>query len=66
MDISMCFGNNCPIKNDCKRFAGKTVQQYQWYSDFKGSYIEGKYTCDSFIELYKSDSKNNLEPKKYE
>jgi len=60
MDISMCFGNNCPAKETCKRFAGKTVQRYQWYSDFKGVFIEGKYVCDSFIELINKDSSEPL------
>ena len=66
MDISMCFGNNCPIKDDCKRFAGKTVQRYQWYSDFKGSFIEGKYVCDSFIELIRRDGEEPFKSKNYE
>jgi hypothetical protein len=66
MDISMCFGNNCPVKETCKRFAGRTAEQYQWYSDFKGGFIEGKYVCDSFIELFNKDSSEPLNHKKYE
>ncbi len=62
----MCFGNNCPIKETCKRFAVKTAERYQWYSDFKGSFIEGKYVCDGFIELVNKDSENTLNLKKYE
>lgn len=60
----MCFGNNCPIKDDCKRFAGKTVQRYQWYSDFKGVFIDGKYVCDSFIKLYEKEVKKPLNNEK--
>ena len=60
----MCFGNNCPIKETCKRFAGKTDEQYQWYSDFKGSFIEEKYVCDAFIGLLNKDFSEPLNNKK--
>jgi hypothetical protein len=64
MDISMCFGNNCPIKKTCKRFENKSVQIYQWYSDFKGEIKNGKFVCDSYIELFVSNENKNPEKTK--
>jgi hypothetical protein len=64
MDISMCFGNNCPIKKDCKRFNNNSVQVYQWYSDFKGEIKDGKFVCDSYIELLVSNKNENQKNQK--
>ena len=60
----MCFGNNCPIKKTCKRFENKSVQIYQWYSDFKGEIKNGKFVCDSYIELFVSNENKNPEKTK--
>lgn len=60
MDISMCFGNNCAIKESCKRYAGKSINPMQSYSDFKWEEIDGEYLCERYIEMvdYSSDVKS--------
>ena len=63
MDISMCFGNNCPIKNNCLRFEKKSIQRYQWYSDFKGEIKDNKFVCEYYIELLVSDSNKDSKKK---
>jgi hypothetical protein len=66
MDISMCFGNNCPIKNNCLRFKNKydlkTTESvfsnpYVWITDFKGQYIDGKFICERYIIVDENEKK---------
>ena len=43
LDITMCFGKDCPIKNDCIRYVAKP-EKYQSYFE-ESPYNDGKCTC---------------------
>ena len=51
-DITMCSGNDCPVKETCYRFTAKP-------SDFRQSYFfqppggqkDGKFTCEMYWEV---------------
>ena len=46
MDISKCYGANCPVRNNCYRYTAKQDSLYQSWADFQ--YVDGK--CDYFWE----------------
>ena len=45
-DITMCLGNDCPIKETCYRFTAIPTPHWQSYSDFK--YDEKLNVCEFF------------------
>lgn len=50
MDITMCNGKGCPLKEKCLRYKGKLYKLYHMY------FIETPYhkvNCEFFIELKK-------------
>ena len=50
LDITMCFGKDCPLKNDCIRYVAKP-EKYQSYFE-ESPYNDGK--CDCFRD-YRED-----------
>jgi len=49
MDITMCKGDECKLKDTCLRFKGKTNELYQSY--FTEMLYDGNTnTCDYYIE----------------
>lgn len=53
LDITMCFGDNCPLKKKCIRYLTKP-EKYQSY--FTNSpYKDGK--CRDFIDYNRYDKK---------
>ena len=53
-DITMCQGDNCPIKDKCYRFTAHADELWQSYANF-----EYKHGCDFFWD-------NKDKPKKKE
>lgn len=48
-DITMCFGGECPIKEDCYRF--KAEPNPYWQSYFENvPYNHETKVCDEFVE----------------
>ena len=50
MDITMCKGKGCPIKEKCLRYKGQSYKLYQSYF-MESPYHKGK--CEFFIEIKK-------------
>jgi len=51
MDITICKGNNCPIKDKCHRHTAKAEPQYQSYfvnPPFKINEETNTFHCDMF------------------
>jgi len=51
MDLDMCEGLNCPLKNRCYRYTAPKDYKYQSYmigSPFRKE--KGKIVCDLFIK----------------
>ena len=44
LDITMCFGEDCPIKKDCIRYVAKPEQYQSYFTEIP--YKDGK--CDCF------------------
>lgn len=53
LDITMCFGKDCPLKNDCIRYVAKP-EKYQSYFE-KSPYNDGK--CDCYRDYKEYDEK---------
>ena len=49
-DITMCKGDNCPIKETCYRFAATPSKWRQSY--FAETPIKEDNTCDHFMEIW--------------
>lgn len=57
-DISMCFGNGCPIKEDCYRFKAKPDKDYQsYFVDPPFNIVESdeQPSCDYFWKIFKTN-----------
>ena len=48
LDITMCFGKDCPIKNDCIRYVAKP-EKYQSYFE-ESPYNDGNVLVIGIIE----------------
>lgn len=44
LDITMCFGDNCPLKKKCIRYLAKTEKYQSYFTE--SPYQDGK--CDCF------------------
>lgn len=53
LDITMCFGEDCPLKNDCIRYVAKP-EKYQSYFE-ESPYNDGK--CDCYRDYKEYDEK---------
>lgn len=53
LDITMCFGKGCPLKNNCIRYVAKP-EKYQSYFE-ESPYNDGK--CDCFRDYKEYDEK---------
>ena len=53
LDITMCFGKDCQLKNDCIRYVAKP-EKYQSYFE-KSPYNDGK--CDCYRDYKEYDEK---------
>ncbi len=47
MDISKCFGKDCPRKNTCYRYTSKPDELYQSYGSFEQT-MDGSGNCDYY------------------
>ena len=52
-DITKCFGEGCPYKEDCYRYTVK-ADRYQSYSDFTKLIKDGE-KCEYFIDNKERD-----------
>ena len=50
-DISMCHGDNCPIKETCYRFMA--IPDDLWQSYFVESPVKENGECDHYWEIVK-------------
>lgn len=52
-DITMCKGNNCPLKETCYRYSAKPNKYLQsYFTETPYKMIEGRIECDYYMELY--------------
>jgi len=49
-DITMCWGDNCPIKETCYRYTATPSKWRQSY--FAETPIKEDNTCDHFMEIW--------------
>jgi len=49
-DITMCWGDNCPIKETCYRYTANPSKWRQSY--FAETPIKEDNTCDHFMEIW--------------
>lgn len=49
-DITMCFGDNCPIKETCYRFTATPSKWRQSY--FVETPIKDDNTCEHFMKIW--------------
>jgi len=56
-DITMCFGNNCPKRENCFRFTAEPEpdDMQTYFGKEPGEMVGDKYTCGFF---WKTPSKN--------
>jgi hypothetical protein len=47
-DISMCWGENCPLKNDCYRFTAKASQWQYYFTSIP--FDHEKHECEFYME----------------
>lgn len=57
-DITMCEGNECPLKESCYRYKAE-ADQYQCY--FVDIPLQEDGTCDYFIEIWSKPKTQNNE-----
>ena len=50
-DISMCFNEECPKKEDCYRAKAEPNPLWQSYTSFTFTIAEGNVFCSKFIPL---------------
>jgi hypothetical protein len=62
-DITMCTGDDCPLKENCYRFTAEASKYLQSY--FLTSPFDGK-TCNSYWGKHSESIYNQLKPKNYE
>lgn len=55
-DITMCKGNNCPLKNNCQRYIAKASTYQSYFVD--PPYIDDE--CDMFWEIKNSTKMKSL------
>jgi hypothetical protein len=48
-DISMCSGQDCPVKEKCYRFtAPKSLIAQSYFTESPGKTEDGKFTCEMY------------------
>ena len=53
-DITMCSGQDCPVKEECYRFTAlKCAYRQSYFAETPGKTEDGKFTC----EMYWDDNK---------
>ena len=55
-DISMCKGNECPLKETCYRYKANPDHYQSYFVDIP---LKEDGTCDHFMEIWKSKTQNN-------
>jgi hypothetical protein len=59
-DITMCWGDNCPIKETCYRYTATPSKWRQSY--FAETPIKEDNTCDHFMKIWdRYKQENNAE-----
>lgn len=49
MDITMCMGVDCPVKENCKRFTSKPDEIWQaYFLDSPYKKTDTSFTCDMY------------------
>jgi len=48
MDITLCKGNGCLLRDKCKRATSKPSEMQSWFTDEPFRIVEGKFTCEMF------------------
>ena len=46
MGITMCKGNNCPVKKECTRYTANQSIMQSWFVEEPFEIKDGKFTCD--------------------
>lgn len=52
-DITLCPGNNCPMKETCYRYKATPSDYQSYFMETPFKMIEGKIDCDHYMEVYK-------------
>lgn len=48
MDITMCKGTECPVKERCHRFTAKPDEYQAYFVDAPGETKDGKFNCNMY------------------
>jgi len=48
MDITLCKGNGCLLRDKCKRATSKPSEMQSWFTDEPFRIVDGKFTCEMF------------------
>lgn len=48
MDITMCKGNDCPVKEKCQRFTAKPDEYQSYFLEVPGSTVDNNFKCDYY------------------
>lgn len=50
MDITMCMGGNCPLKETCVRYLAKPSEYQSFFMELPFQKIDDKVTCTFYYE----------------
>ena len=55
-DITMCKGDQCPLKETCYRYKAKPSMYQSYFVDIP---LKEDGTCEYFMEIWKPKTQNN-------
>jgi hypothetical protein len=49
MDITKCYGEGCPVRNNCYRFTASANEMWQsYFAEPPGKTEDGKFVCEMY------------------